>query len=87
MEKSTTLIIQIIGCVALGCMLGMAFWLCDGGKQRTALSDRVNIITSATIQRHFAREGGILTEYIISGGNGGSGSKDSDETIKIYNGR
>ena len=30
---------QIIACIALGTILGMAFWLCDGGKTRPKVSE------------------------------------------------
>ena len=30
---------HIIACIALGTILGMAFWLCDGGKSRPMVSE------------------------------------------------
>ena len=30
---------QIIACIALGTILGLAFWLCDGGKTRPKVSE------------------------------------------------
>ena len=34
---------QIIACIALGAFLGMAFWLCDGGKARPKVSERLEM--------------------------------------------
>lgn len=34
MSKTKILLIQIAGCLALGTVLGVSFWLFDGGKTR-----------------------------------------------------
>lgn len=39
MRKSKILLIQIIGCVALGTIIGLGWWLSDGGKTCEKVSD------------------------------------------------
>lgn len=38
MSKTKILYLQIAGCVALGLIIGVGWWLCDGGKQENKIS-------------------------------------------------
>ena len=38
-RNNMKILIQIIACIILGTILGMGFWLCDGGKTRPKVSE------------------------------------------------
>lgn len=41
------IIAQIIVCIAFGTILGVTFWLCDGGKARPKASDGLGVASQA----------------------------------------
>lgn len=50
MSKTKILLIQIAGCLALGTILGTAFWLFDGGKTQEKVSDCSGGVRGAQIK-------------------------------------